>query len=249
MLRLFIILTTGPGQILIEGHGHAVPIAGVSLLLTSTDQVRVGASGACYGFSSAELQAIYRDIRHLLPPVGLNMSMLHTVHTVAAEPALLSAMQSLAKMNPVAMLHFVLMYCLTVDGGVGTALLQQAISGDCDMFEFIYRHRLQAWAVQRYADALGVPVRKFNQIFKEKFGVSAKHWLLAQRLEHACRLLQTTPKKVIDVAFESGFSNHAHFSDSFRRHFQLSPSEVRRGQPVLPAAGRIPRTKRPRHES
>ncbi|MBV8649597.1 helix-turn-helix transcriptional regulator [Paludibacterium sp.] len=231
MLRLFIILSAGPGRVLIADRHHAVNGAGVSLLLTSAEQVRVGPADACYCFLSAELQSIYRDIHHLLPPVTLDMSTLHTLHSVAAEPVMLSAMRRLAHMSPEAMLHFAFMYCLTVDGGVCAALLRQAISSDGDMFEFIHRHRLKAWPVQRYADTLGLPPRKFNQLFKEKFGVSAKHWLLSQRLEHARQLLLTTHKKVIDVAIESGFTNHAHFSESFRRRFQLSPSEARRETP------------------
>ncbi|UCQ48545.1 helix-turn-helix domain-containing protein [Edwardsiella ictaluri] len=80
----------------------------------------------------------------------------------------------------------------------------------------------------RYADLFGLSQRKFNQLFNEKFGMAPKRWLLRQRLGHARQLLETTSKKVIDVALESGFCNAAHFSDCFRRHFSQSPSEVRR---------------------
>ncbi|MFM0515567.1 helix-turn-helix domain-containing protein, partial [Paraburkholderia sp. RL17-373-BIF-A] len=75
--------------------------------------------------------------------------------------------------------------------------------------------------------------RKFNELFKEKFGVSVKHWLLAQRLEHAKLLLETSPKKVIDIAFESGFANAAHFSDRFRRHYGICPRKVRQNTRLL----------------
>lgn len=228
MLCLFVILTAAPGRVWVGDTCQTVSGAGLHLLLGSPDRVQVPAGDACYPFPGTALQAIYRDIRHLLPPVPFDISMLHTLHAVAAEPALLTAMRRLGEVNPVAMLHFVFMYCLTVDGGLSAGLLRQAIASDGDLLGFIHGHRLRAWPVQRYAEALGLPQRKFNQLFKEKFGVSAKHWLLAQRLEHAHQLLQTTSKKVIDVALESGFSNHAHFSERFRLQFKLSPSEARR---------------------
>jgi AraC-like DNA-binding protein len=249
MLRLFIILTAGPGRVWIANRCHTVKSAGVSLLLTSTEHVRTASHDACFVFFSTDLQTIYRDIRPLHPPVAWDMSMLHVLHSVAVEPSLLTSMRRLAAIKPTAMLHFVLMYCLTVDGGVSAALLRQAIASDSDMFEFIHGNRLKPWAVQHYADALGLPLRKFNQIFKEKFGVSAKHWLLSQRLEHARHLLQTTSKKVIDVAFESGFSNHAHFSESFRRQFQLTPSAARRQAPLAAVAPHERKAQRQRHES
>ncbi|MBC8642805.1 helix-turn-helix transcriptional regulator [Caballeronia sp. EK] len=147
--------------------------------------------------------------------------------TVPASEDVLRAVKQLAEVDAEAMLRFVLAYSLTQDGYRCTALLRHIVAADRSLFDFVHNHRLEHWPVSRYADTLGLSQRKFNELFKDKFGVSVKHWLLAQRLEHAKLLLETSPKKIIDVALESGFGNAAHFSDRFRRHFGVSPRGVR----------------------
>lgn len=230
MLSLQVILSAGRNQVRAGEKVHKMDDAGLHLMLSSVPTLELRDAGHCYGFMVADLQAVHREMQHLLVAPPAQAILLNTPYHVAAGDNLLAVIMQLGTIDRAAMLHFVCSLCLAVDASLCASLLRRAVAADSDLFDFIYRHRLESWPVQRYADALGLSLRKFNQLFKEKYGVSAKHWLLTQRLEHARELLQTTPKKVIDVAFESGFCNHAHFSDSFRRHFQVSPSDVRREQ-------------------
>ncbi|MEO4026950.1 helix-turn-helix transcriptional regulator [Chromobacterium vaccinii] len=237
MTCLHIILTTEDDMVRVAGQSY--PVLGPSLLLMAgTGTPELSATGRVYPVSAMELQLVYRDMQQLLPSGGRG-TMLDIPRNIPAEDGVLRAAGQLAEADRCAMLRFVLSYCLAVDGEYCAALLRYLVAADLDLFDFIHRHRLQPWPVARYADALGLPLRKFNQLFKEKYGVSAKHWLLAQRLEYARGLLETTTKKVIDVALESGFGNPAHFSDSFRRHFRMSPSDVRREAPTVPLAASL----------
>ncbi|BEV73182.1 MULTISPECIES: helix-turn-helix domain-containing protein [unclassified Paludibacterium] len=233
MLNVYIILANDSGFIRHEALRQPVQPGYVYWLLDRDTALTVSAQCQCYVFSSLELQTIYRDIRHLIRTPAQSYTRLPKVHAVAVDAGMQRAISQMAGLSKTAMLHFLCMYCLLADKGQWAGLLQRAIAADGDMFEFIHQHRLESWPVQRYADEMGLSLRKFNQLFREKFGQSAKQWLTVQRLEHAHHLLQSTDKKVIDVAVECGFCNHAHFSDSFRRHFQMSPSAVRR-QSVLP---------------
>ena len=49
-----------------------------------------------------------------------------------------------------------------------------------------------------------------------------------RRLETAKRLLRNSEIAVGEVARRSGFASPSHFSDSFRRHTGMAPSQFRR---------------------
>ena len=54
-------------------------------------------------------------------------------------------------------------------------------------------------------------------------------FILKLRLEHAAKLLLEQPdKSVAQIANESGFSTSTYFSDRFRQHFGLTPSDFRK---------------------
>jgi AraC family transcriptional regulator of adaptative response / DNA-3-methyladenine glycosylase II len=63
-----------------------------------------------------------------------------------------------------------------------------------------------------------------------EFGVSPMALALTHRLHLGKQLLTDTSLKIIDVAFASGFSSLRRFNDAFRRHYQLKPSDLRRGK-------------------
>lgn len=84
--------------------------------------------------------------------------------------------------------------------------------------------------VERIAPALGMSPRYVRMLFTdEKETVSA--YILRRRLE-VCAAQMVSPlarcRTITAVAFDWGFSNAAHFSRVFRRHFGVSPTEYRR---------------------
>jgi AraC-like DNA-binding protein len=79
------------------------------------------------------------------------------------------------------------------------------------------------------AALLGITPRYVHLLLKETGRTFSRH-VLHRRLERALMLLrdpQWGARKIADVAEESGFSDLAYFSRSFRRHFGLTPSAVR----------------------
>ncbi|XOO20116.1 helix-turn-helix domain-containing protein [Edwardsiella ictaluri] len=209
MPNLHLLLVTGPDNI------ASLPEPGVLLIadsrppgIASTRHTRL------FSYPCNLLHGICRDLQHLMysgpdpisPPQPLPITM---------APGLLKTLLRLADADDETMLRLVLAYSLTLECQRTSTLLRSLLTADADLFDTLYRHRLEPWPVARYADLFGLSQRKFNQLFNEKFGMAPKRWLLRQRLGHARQLLETTSKKVIDVALESGFCNAAHFSTVF----------------------------------
>ncbi|WP_169449798.1 helix-turn-helix transcriptional regulator [Paludibacterium yongneupense] len=210
----------GPGQLLVSGgRGQVEAVDDTCLCLTVFD---------------ADFKVIYPELADLVDPATPVMAFKpEPLRRIAAEAEVLRVVAVLADANRNAMLRFVFVFCLGHDRRYFSALLRQRAIGDPHFFEFIANNSLNPWSVTRYAEELGIPLRKFNELFVEKYGVSAKHWLLEHRLQHARGLLVMTRQRVVDIALECGFSNHAHFADSFKRRFGLSPSSWRQsGRPV-----------------
>ncbi|AJJ63006.1 helix-turn-helix domain-containing protein [Yersinia aldovae] len=146
---------------------------------------------------------------------------------LSASNDIMSATEQLANIERTASLRFLYLYCLGLEPVYFSQLLESIVGTNSELLEFFEQNRLNPWTVSRYADELGISTRKLNFLFYEKFGMSAKQWLLDQRLKKGCELLLSTRLRVADIAMECGFSNHAHFSDSFRRRFQQCPSHMR----------------------
>jgi AraC-like DNA-binding protein len=90
---------------------------------------------------------------------------------------------------------------------------------------------------QRCADALRVSPRYFYALLAEH-GVRFRAYLLEQRLlrvQQALASPSTGEVNISALAFRHGFSDAAHFSQAFRKRFEVSPSEWR--QRALRSAG------------
>lgn len=178
----------------------------------------------------ADFHSLYVEIVDLLPSHSQQAFFQKPLHMVSAQPDLISILQLLAQSSRAAFLRFAYVYCLGMDRPYFAEFLRQAINSDQLFIEFVHNNFLKPWSVEQFAEQCGMPVRKFNLLFQKKYGASAKRWLLDKRLAYAAELLLTTSMRVLDIALECGFSNHAHFTDSFRKHFFCSPSEYRQGR-------------------
>ncbi len=72
---------------------------------------------------------------------------------------------------------------------------------------------------------VGISRAQLHRRMKEMTGISTSEFLRNIRLEQAARLLREQKVNVTQVAYTVGFSNLAHFSTVFRKHFGVSPSE------------------------
>jgi AraC-like DNA-binding protein len=180
-----------------------------------------------YAFNGAELQSLYVDLLGLMKNQDASPFFQDPVRQVAACPEVIEVSTSLAKMDRRLMLRFVYSYFLSVDPIYFSRLLHHLVDGTREFFDFVERNSLNPWPVSQYAEELGISVRKLNTLFYEKCGVSAKRWLLEQRLEKARELLLASTMKITDVAQGCGFNSHAHFTESFRQRYNDCPRKLR----------------------
>jgi transcriptional regulator GlxA family with amidase domain len=95
----------------------------------------------------------------------------------------------------------------------------------------------RAWALQRLEHPIDLTelaaqarmsVRTFTRRFREETGVSPGRWLLAQRVEHARRLLESTDLTVDTVASRAGFGTAVSLRQHLHAVVGVSPAAYRR---------------------
>jgi AraC family transcriptional regulator len=82
--------------------------------------------------------------------------------------------------------------------------------------------------LQTLAAEAGYSKRHFLRAFHASTGFSPHQYILHLRLKRAKQLMARRSLSLLDIALESGFSSHAHFSHAFRQRFGVSPSDFRR---------------------
>ena len=76
------------------------------------------------------------------------------------------------------------------------------------------------------ADAIGMSVRVLQRRLAEA-GVSYERLVARARFGTAVHLLEGTDARVVDIALDLGYSDHAHFTRAFRRWTGIPPREFR----------------------
>src|SRR5215213_622774 len=94
--------------------------------------------------------------------------------------------------------------------------------------------------VEDMAGAAGLSRAHFSREFKAAFGESPRAYLLTRRLERAATLLRTTDRTVAEICLDVGLTSVGSFTTSFRRMFDMTPTEYRATFPPAAAWARIP---------
>ncbi|EIP99531.1 DNA-binding domain-containing protein, AraC-type [Opitutaceae bacterium TAV1] len=81
--------------------------------------------------------------------------------------------------------------------------------------------------IHRQAEQLGISSEYLTRLFTEGIGISPVKFFNKRRLNYAKRLLLDGSMSITQIAQRFGFSDAAHFSNSFREHVGVAPSEFR----------------------
>ena len=92
---------------------------------------------------------------------------------------------------------------------------------------FITEHYQEDISAAHIAKAASLNVNYASTLFRQHCGMSPMDYLMLHRAHHAHRLLATTDKKIIAIAFDSGFRSLSRFYATFDRIFHCPPREVR----------------------
>ncbi|ACQ66911.1 MULTISPECIES: helix-turn-helix domain-containing protein [Candidatus Williamhamiltonella] len=229
MQSIQFILFLKAGSLKCSGEYYDVPSG--SLVVSDESAVASTVDGyhlkniICY---SADLLPIYKTLtQHSSQSNSFQRFAFDRCKILSLQKNIIQVTERLMSIQPGMSLRFIYLYCLGLDSEYFYNLLNLMVGNSNELLEFFEQNSLNAWSVSRYAEELGVSSRKLNFLFYQKFGTSVKQWLLDKRLKKGLELLKSTRLRVSDIAMECGFSNHAHFSDSFRRRYQHSPSQLR----------------------
>jgi AraC family transcriptional regulator len=85
-------------------------------------------------------------------------------------------------------------------------------------------------SLDRLADRASLSPYHFQRVFQSVVGESPKQYTLRLRLERAAFQLKIRQATILEIALAAGFRSHETFSRAFRRRFDMSPKEFRRGQ-------------------
>ncbi len=92
---------------------------------------------------------------------------------------------------------------------------------------YIIEHYTEEITVSLLADKLNINSIYCGALFKKSEGMTIHNFLTKVRINKAAILLQSGEYNVGEVAELTGFKDVYYFSNTFRRHMQLSPSEYR----------------------
>lgn len=97
----------------------------------------------------------------------------------------------------------------------------------CSVLEYINHHFTEDISSKDISQKFGYDETYFCRRFKKITGVTTMNYIRILRLELACRLLRTTQNDIRNIASECGFSDICYFSNCFKHHFGVSPTEYR----------------------
>jgi transcriptional regulator GlxA family with amidase domain len=97
-------------------------------------------------------------------------------------------------------------------------------------WESLEAHAAEPLDLQRLAQRSGIGIRSLQLGFKRHFGVSISMALLDIRLKHLhARLSNAKPsERIVDIAYDLGFSHLSRMASVYRAKFGESPSETLR---------------------
>lgn len=94
--------------------------------------------------------------------------------------------------------------------------------------------------VDDLARAAGLSKAHFSREFRRTFGESPYVYLMTRRLERAAALLRTTDYSVAEICLEVGLQGVGSFTTSFKRMFEMTPTEYRAAYPPASSQARVP---------
>lgn len=93
--------------------------------------------------------------------------------------------------------------------------------------EFLRRDWLRNHRLEELATAAGMSVTHYCALFRRQTGFAPIDFLIRLRIQHACRLLDTTSLSITEIATESGYQDPYYFTRCFRRVMGCAPRDYR----------------------
>lgn len=97
---------------------------------------------------------------------------------------------------------------------------------------YIKEHFYEELSLERIASVVFLNPAYFSQLFKQKTGQGYKDYVTSLRLEQAKLLLLNPGLKLADIAERVGYQDMRHFTQMFRKKYNLTPTEYRQQESI-----------------
>lgn len=92
---------------------------------------------------------------------------------------------------------------------------------------YIEQHFNEIITVKQLAELGNTSVSSFNRVFKKETNLTPIEYLIEVRIEKSKKMLQRKEIPITEIALRCGFSSSSHYSSSFSKVFNITPSEYR----------------------
>lgn len=97
---------------------------------------------------------------------------------------------------------------------------------------YIKEHYSEDLSLEKMASVVYLNPAYFSQLFKQKTGQGYKEYVTSLRLEQAKLLLLHPKLKLAEIAERVGYQDMRHFTQMFRKRYQITPTEYRQQQDI-----------------
>jgi AraC family transcriptional regulator len=128
------------------------------------------------------------------------------------------------------LLHFYSGYSDPVTVNPACREIRLAAREKTSIEQFVAAHLDCTLRLETMAALVAMTSHEFLIAFRAEFGTTPAQYVIEQRLRRARSLLRSSGKNITTIAFETGFSSHAHLSTVFRNRLHMTPHEFREVQ-------------------
>ncbi len=118
----------------------------------------------------------------------------------------------------------VLLYCAAFDEQTETEAKNNNLMDAVGYIDSNFREPI---TLEKAANLAGLSKGAFSAVFRKKIGVTFQDYIIKKRLNWASTLLKSTELNITEIAYNSGFRSHSHFSSMFKKVFGISPLDYR----------------------
>lgn len=97
-----------------------------------------------------------------------------------------------------------------------------------ESLKYIREHFQERLTLESVASKVYVNPKYFSHVFKREMGVSFTEYVIGLKIEHACKLLETTDYHAYRISIECGFSDPSYFNRVFCAQMNMTPQTYRK---------------------
>lgn len=97
-----------------------------------------------------------------------------------------------------------------------------------ESLKYIKEHFRERLTLESVASKVFVNPKYFSHVFKREMGISFTEYVIGLKIEHACKLLETTNYHAYRISIECGFSDPSYFNRVFCAQMNMTPQTYRK---------------------